>query len=303
MKIDRRNFISKAGMVAAGAMVLPSWACKNSKPDAAAENAEVPAIMAGSIPAFGLQLYTLRDDMPKDPKGVLKQVADFGYKQIESFEGKQGMFWGMSNTDFKAYCDELGIAMVASHCDINKDFEKKAAEAAAIGMKYLICPWVGPQKKLDDFKKIADTFNQKGEVCRQNGIRFAYHNHDYTFLTQEGQIPQDVLMANTNPDLVDFEMDIYWVVTPGADPIAWMKKYPGRFKLSHVKDRIKNAAAGDKDASCELGTGSINYASLLKSASENGMEYFIVEQERYDNSTPLKSAEACAAYLKNLVFS
>ncbi len=302
MKLDRRKFINSAGLVTAGALMLPSWACANKKPEDSNVTDDM-AVATGSIPLFGIQLYTLRDDMPKDPKGVLKQVASFGYKQIESYEGPQGMFWGMSNTDFKAYCDELGLDMMASHCDMNKDFEKKAAEAAAIGMKYLVCPWIGPQKKLDDFKRFADVFNKKGEVCRQNGIRFAYHNHDYTFVEQEGQMPQDVLMVNTDPELVDFELDIYWVVTPGADPIAWMQKYPGRFRLSHVKDRMKGVEATEREASCDLGTGSIDFTKVLKAGKDNGMEYFIVEQERYDNSTPLKSAEACADYMKNLVFS
>ncbi len=247
---------------------------------------------------FGIQLYTLRDDMPKDPKGVLKQLSSFGYKQIESYEGEQGMFWGMSNTDFKKYMDDLGMTVISSHCDINKDFEKKAAEAAAIGMKYLICPWIGPQKTMDDFKKFAAEFNKRGEICKKNGIRFAYHNHDYTFKSLEGQLPQDVLMTNTDASLVDFEMDIYWVVTGNQDPIAWLKKYPNRFKLSHVKDRMKGAT--ESGASCVLGQGSIDFPSLLKEAKKQGMEYFIVEQERYDGTTPLKAAEADAAYMKKL---
>ena len=248
---------------------------------------------------FGLQLYSLRDDMPKDPKGVLKQVASFGYKQVESYQHAElGMFWGMSNLDFKKYMDELGMAIVSSHCDINLDFEKKAADAAAIGMKYLMCPYKGPQKSIDDFKRFADEFNQKGEICKKNGIRFAYHNHDYSFKAIDGQLPQDVMMQNTDPALVDFEMDMYWVVTAGQDPVAWIKKYPKRFRLCHVKDRLKGAT--ETGASCTLGQGSIDYPTILKEAKQLGMEYFIVEQERYDGTTPLKAAEADAAYMKKL---
>jgi sugar phosphate isomerase/epimerase len=191
--------------------------------------------------------------------------------------------------------------MVSSHCDINKDFEKKAAQAGEIGMKYLISPWIGPQKTADDFKKFAETFNKKGEVCKKNGIRFAYHNHGYTFKEIEGQMPQDLLMTATDPALVDFEMDIYWVVTAGADPEAWLKKYPNRFTLCHVKDRTKGADPKEEDASCDLGTGSIDFSKVLNIASANGMKHYILEQERYDNSTPLKSAEAGAAYLKKLL--
>jgi sugar phosphate isomerase/epimerase len=255
---------------------------------------------AKKIKSFGLQLYTLRNDFPKDPKGVLKQVAGFGYKQVESFEGQKGMFWGMTNKEFKAYMDELGMKIVSSHCDINKDFEKKAAEAAEIGMKYLICPWKGPQKDLDAFKKFADEFNQKGEICKKNGIRFAYHNHDYSFVNMNGDTGQDVMMKNTDAGLVDFELDMYWVVTGGQDVEAWLKKYPNRFRLCHVKDRKKGVPATDKDASCDVGTGSIDYAKILKTARKQGMQYFIVEQEKYDGTTPLKAAEASAAYMKTL---
>ncbi len=249
---------------------------------------------------FGIQLYTLRDEMPKDPKEVLKQLAAYGYRQIESYEGAQGMFWGMGNTGFKEYMDSLGLTIVSSHCDINKDFERKAAEAAAIGMKYLICPWIGPQKSIDAFKKFADEFNQKGEVCKKNGIRFAYHNHDYSFKPMDGQLPQDVMMKGTDPSLVDFEMDIYWVVTGAQDPEAWFKKYKDRFRLCHIKDRSKTAGADNGNNSVDLGTGAIDFARVLKTAKMNGMEYFIVEQEAYPNGTQLEAAKANAAYMKKL---
>jgi sugar phosphate isomerase/epimerase len=213
---------------------------------------------------FGIQLYTLRDDLPKDPKGVLTQLAGFGYKQVESFEGKQGMFWGMKNTEFKKLMDDLGMKIVSSHCNINEDFERKAAEAGEIGMNYLLCPYLGPQKSLDDYKRAADTFNQRGETCRKNGLRFGYHNHDYSFTLQDGKYPQDIMMQNTDKNLVDYEMDIYWVVTAGQDPIAWINRYPGRFTLAHVKDREKGAPLSKKDASVVLGTGGINFSSILK---------------------------------------
>jgi sugar phosphate isomerase/epimerase len=208
------------------------------------------------------------------------------------------MFWGMTHKEFKSYMDGLGMKIVASHCDIGKDFEKKAAEAAEIGMKYLICPWKGPQKDIDAFKKFADEFNQKGEVCKKNGIRFAYHNHDYSFEVLNGQMGQDVMMKNTDPSLVDFEMDMYWVVTAGQDIETWLKKYPNRFRLCHVKDRTKNTK--EKDASCILGQGSIDYPKILKAAKKSGVHYFIVEQEKYEGTTPLKAVETDAAYMKGL---
>lgn len=248
---------------------------------------------------FGLQLYTLRDVLPNNTKDVLTQVASFGYKQIEGYEGPKGLFWGMTNTEFKKLMDDLGMKFVSSHCNINEDFERKAAQAAEIGMKYLICPYLGPQKTADDFKKFAETFNQRGETCRKNGIRFGYHNHDYGFVPVDGQMPQNILMQNTDKNLVDFEMDIYWVVTAGQDPIAWIDKYPGRFKLSHIKDRKKGAPLSDRDASVDLETGSIDFKSILKEGGKKGMEYYIVEQEAYVNTTPLAAAKADADYLKN----
>lgn len=310
MNHSRRKFFQFAGAAAATALILPNWACGSDGSNAGdggegmATDTIPPAPTATpSLSEFGIQLWSVRDDMAKDPKGVLKQLAAAGYKQIESFEGDKGIFWGMSNTEFKAYMDELGMNLVSSHCDIKKDFEKKAAEAAAIGMKYLIAPYIGPQKTMADWKKTTDEFNRLGGICQKNGIRFAYHNHDYSFKELEGKKPQDFMLENTDPALVDFEMDIYWVATAGQDPIAYLQKYPNRFRLCHVKDRKKGVAADVKEASCDLGTGSIDFPKVLKVAKDNGMNYFIVEQELWDNSTPLKSAEADAAYLKQLVFA
>lgn len=289
MELKRRAFIKNTTMAATGVMLssyLP--ACKSA------------SISKDVRDNFGLQLYSLRDVLPDDPRGILKQVASFGYKQVESYEhSKLGIFWGMKNTEFKKLMDDLGMKIVSSHCDINKDFDRKAAEAAEIGMNYLLCPYLGPQKKADDFKKFAATFNERGEVCRKNGIRFGYHNHDYGFVPVDGQLPQDILMQNTDSNLVDFEMDIYWVVTAGQDPIAWIDKYPGRFKLCHIKDRKKGASPSQRDVSVDLGTGSIDFKSILKEAGKKGMKYYIVEQEAYENTTPLAAAKADADYLKH----
>jgi sugar phosphate isomerase/epimerase len=291
MNYSRRKFIKVSGGLSAGYALSTSAALSLFQ-----------GCDAGSdkLSEFGIQLYTLRTDMPKDPAGILKQLAVFGYKEIESYEGPQGMFWGMGYTGFKKYMDELGMSIVASHCDINKDFEKKVEEAAAIDMNYLICPWLGPQKTLDDFKRHAETFNKKGELCKKSGLRFAYHNHDYTFKLQEGKLPQDVLMKETDPSLVDFELDIYWLVTAGEDPEQWFKKYSNRFCLCHVKDRSKTPVTDNGKNSVDLGTGSIDWSKVLKTAKANGMKHFIVEQEAYPNGTPLQAAKVNAEYMKGL---
>lgn len=288
MRNDRRNFLRQSALLAGGTMLMPGQMLSETAGKA-------------SLDKFGIQLYTLREDMPKDPKGIIKKLASFGYQQIEGFEGQQGMFWNMSPKDFKMFLDDLGLTMISSHCNIRDNFEEKAAQAAEVGMAYLICPYIGPQKSMDEWKKVTDLFNDCGRICEKEGIRFAYHNHEYTFKSFSGMIPHNFIMENTDPDLVDHQMDIYWVVTGGADPVDFLTRYSNRFRLCHVKDRIKGAT--DRDASCDLGTGSIDYPKILKIAADQGMQYYILEQERYDNSTPLKSAEHGAKYLKKLEFA
>jgi len=295
MSTNRRTFL-KMGGLSALAMAAPVKKMATNVLNEMAEN-----YAAGDLQKFGLQLWTVKEDMAKDPKQTLKAVASFGYKQLESFEGKMGMFWGMTNKEFKKYCDSIGTKIISSHCDINTNFEQKAAQAAEIGMDYLICPYKGPQKDIDAFKKFAEQFNKCGEICKKNGIRFAYHNHDYSFKPIDGQVPQVVMMNDTDPNLVDFEMDIYWVVAAGENPQEWLRKYSHRFKLCHVKDLTSTANGGHE--SCILGKGTIDYPAILKTAKDNGMKYYIVEQEAFTGTTPLESAKADAAYMKAFKFA
>ncbi len=290
MKKDRRHFLKQTGLLASVTLLqtspllsLASCTDANKK-----------------VGAFGVQLYSVKEDMAKDPVATIKAISTYGYKQIESFEGAKGMFWGMQPKEFKTMLDDLGLTIISSHCDTKKDFEKKAEDAASIGMKYLINPYVGRQKSINDFKNIADQFNKNGEICKNNGIRFAYHNHDYTYQPVDNELPVDVLMNNTDKDLVDYEMDIYWVVAAGKDPLEYMKKYDGRYKLCHVKDYAKTPDKTKSNNSVDLGTGSINFADVLGQSLKYGMKYFVVEQEAFINSTPLKSIKIDADYMKNL---
>lgn len=308
MKNDRRSFLKFAGAIGAGAFLFPQLACQSSTSEGAADKTasetskETAMAKGGDLSKFGIQLYTLRDVIPNDPKGTIKQVADYGFKQIESYDGDQGMFWNMKHTEFKKYLDDLGITMASSHCDIKENFEEKAAQAAEIGMEYLICPHIGAQTSVEKWKEVTERFNECGAICKKNGIKFAYHNHAYSFKPFSGMIPHEFLMDNTDPDLVHHQMDIYWVVTGGADPIKYLKKYPNRFTLCHVKDRMKNA--GDEQrATTNLGTGIIDFPKILKVAKDNGMKHFIMEQERYDNTTPMEAAKAGAEYLSKLKFA
>lgn len=286
---NRRNFIKKSGLLA-GAIALGTkgWGLQNS--------------YTPFVKNFGIQLYTLRDILPGNAKNVLKELAGFGYTQLESYEGPEGIYWSMNAKECKNYLDSLGLQLISTHCDINTHFEKKAEEAASIGMKYLICPWIGPQQSIEEYKKFAAIFNEKGRICQQYGIKFAYHNHDYTFKKINGEIPQEILLKETDPSLVDFEMDMYWVVAGGEDPLEWFTKHPGRFTLGHVKDRGKKPVAEGKYESTDLGTGSIDYTTLLPKVKPLGLSYLIMEQEYYPNQSPLKAAATGANYLKKLRF-
>ena len=289
MSTNRRTFLRNSAFATLG-LTLP-FAGKSAIAD--------EFFRFKKLPAFGLQLWTIKEDLYANTKDTLAKIAGYGYKQIESFEGDKGMFWGYTHKDFKKYMDDLGMTIISSHCNNTVDFERKAAEAAEIGMKYLICPFKGAQKSIDNFKKFADEFNVAGEICRKNGIRFAYHNHDYSFKAIDGQVPQEVMMKNTDKTLVDFEMDIYWVVAAGEDPKAWFKKHPGRFKLCHVKDLARTATGHE---SVQIGKGTIDFAGILKAGTADGLKYYIVEQEAFTNSNPLESAEADAKYMKGFSY-
>ncbi len=258
-------------------------------------------ITKSKLDSFGIQLYSVKEDMAADAKVTMRALAGYGYKQLEGFDGGKGILWGMQPAEFNTLMSEAGTTMVASHANVFENLDSQAAQAAEVGMKYLICPWIGPQKSLDDYKKMADDFNQIGEKLKSHGLRFAYHNHDYTFVPQDGAIGQDILMDNTDPALVDFEMDIYWVHVAGVNPAEYLAKYPGRFRLCHVKDA--EAGTGDPhERGVLLGAGEIPYADLINQSKGLGMEYFIIEQERFPTGTPMEAAAANAKYLAALEY-
>ena len=284
MSYSRRSFLRGAALTS----VALSMPFKN----------ELMAMAANSKP-FALQLWSVKLALYKDTMGVLKQVAANGYKKIEGFEGDKGLFWGMKHTELKKVMDDLGMNFVSSHCEISDNFERKAAQAGEIGMKYLICPHKGAQPSIDNYKKFADEFNKCGEIAKKNGLRFAYHNHDYSFVPMNGVVPQDVMMKNTDAKIVDFEMDLYWTRVAGVDPLAYMDKFPNRFKLVHVKDLVKvNSPEGHE--SCVIGKGTIDYKTLLPQVAKRGVQHMIVEQEAYTGTNEVDAAKDDAAYVKTL---
>jgi sugar phosphate isomerase/epimerase len=286
MSFDRRDFIRNAGILS-GSLLL-------AKPSLSAivwPNAEKNR-------SYGIQLYTLRDILPKDPFAIIKRLKEAGYDFIESYEGANGFLWGKSPKEFSSFLQENGLGMPSFHCNVFEEFEKKVTQAAEIGVQYVICPWVGPQKTIDDYKRIADRFNEMGAICKKYGIRFAYHNHDYSFKPMNGQIPQSFLMDGTDPKMVYFEMDIFWVVAAGADPIEWFEKYPNRFRLAHIKDRSKKPVADEGKNSVVIGTGTIDFQSILKAGRNKGLKELIVEQEANYGKGPMESAIASLKFLQ-----
>lgn len=329
MNLNRRNFLRQTGLLAATPLIVNQlWSCTPSS-KTEEKNTDSTAtssiISEPSVKDFGLQLWTVQEDMAKDAKGTLKSLASFGYKQIESFQGDKGVFWGMTAKDFKTYMDDLGMNLISTHCnpdytmkkETEKEFSKLVDDAASIGMKYLINPFLGSLKTQDEWKKAAEGLNRQGEIASKAGLRVAYHNHNFEFKKfADGTMPETMLLDGTDPTIVDFEMDMFWVIKAGENPEEWLKKYSNRFKLCHVKDLYKDEKVAelrknkdevkildDVSASCDLGTGKIDFPKILKTAKANGVEYFIVEQERFDDTTPLKAVEVDANYIKKLVFA
>ncbi|MES2268830.1 MAG: sugar phosphate isomerase/epimerase [Bacteroidota bacterium] len=286
--MNRRTFVYSSGMLTALA-ASPSMA----------------KVISGRVkPAAGIQLYMVKEDMERDPIGTLKQLGAMGYTQIESYGSDKGIFWGKTNTEFKKIASGYGVNLVSTHynpCTL-PEFDKLAAQAAEIGMKYLVCPWLGPQKSIDAFKKFADDFNKRGAICKKHGLRFGYHPHDYPYKAVDGQLPINILLADTDKDLVDFQMDVYYAVTEGADPYAYMRNHKGRFKLAHLRDVLKKRlpANSKEESACDMGEGIINFKKFITTGQDTGMKYFFVEQSRFYHETPLQSAKKNAAYLKAL---
>jgi sugar phosphate isomerase/epimerase len=285
--MNRRNFLYTGGLLAASS---------------AAASAMSESFIAHTRPASGIQLYMVRDEMAKDPIGTLTQLGAMGYTQLESYGGDKGVFWGMINKEFRKVAADNGLKLVSTHHNpmpLN-EFELLAVQAAEIGMKYLIWPWLGPHDTIDFFKHAADDFNARGAICKKHGLRYAYHPHDYPYKQVQGQLPIDILLANTDKTLVDFQMDVYYTVTEGQDPYKYLRN--GRFKLMHLRDVMKHRLpkGSEEESACDMGEGIINFPKLISAAQDNGVNYFFVEQSHFIDEMPLQSASKNARYLRSL---
>ena len=288
--MQRRNFLKQSGLLTAGAFALGQSELLAHAP-------------AKTISPFGVQLYSARDLMPKDPKGIMTQLAQMGYKQFESYGGPQGFLWGMEPKEIRGFLDGLGVKMVSTHFNYKGEVDKpdqlkKSIEMAHdAGLTYLLCPHIGPQKTWDEWKKVADQFNTVGEEVKKAGLKFGYHNHDYSFRPLDGKLPQEYLLAHTDPKYVMFELDICWIEVAGVSAVDHLKKYGKRYELCHVKDYNKTDGKVVQD---DLGKGTVDFKKILPAAlKDSNIKYFIVEQEQYPES-PMVSLKNDAVYMKTL---
>lgn len=244
--------------------------------------------------------------------GTLQQLADIGYKEVESYPGSKGHYFGMEPQEFKSMLSDMGLELVSSHfgsgsrsgkadtwrqATMLSKFEELVEKAAETGQQYLTCSWMDEslRKAPEDLKRTAELFNRTGEKCKKAGLQFAYHNHAFEFEKVGDQILYNYMLENTDPELVKWEMDIFWVVAGGQDPITYFRLYPDRFPLCHVKDMAKQ----DKEKNAVLGTGAIDYKSILKAAKEIGMKHYLVEQESF-TQPPMESMKMNYQYLSGL---
>jgi len=275
----RRDFFKKAGGLALGALVMPGLT------------------KAEKVKRIGIQLYSVRKEMLADAVGTLKQLAKIGYKELESARSEKGNYYGLQPKEIKKIVSDLGMALRSGHVHVDKDWQRSIDSAAEAGQDYVVCSSL-PSKgqTVDNYKSVAETFTKAGEDCKKSNIIFGYHNHEYEFEKENGQVLYDVLLSNTDPNLVTWELDLGWVVASGNDPLAYFNKYPGRFPLWHLKDM--DVA---KQRSTEFGKGQIKVLEILKNAKKSGVKHIFVEQEEYA-STALESMKYDFDYLQKLDF-
>lgn len=260
--------------------------------------------------AIGIQLWTLRDTLPKDVKAVLHQVGNVGFKEVETFGfSKANGFFGTSVRDFRTMLDDNGLKATSNHFDFNSMIRDGSTDqvqsyietANILGSEYITVPYVSAELRgttADDYKKLALHINTIGELCKAGGIKLAYHNHDFEFTKFGETNGYEILLNETDKSIVDFEMDLYWVVRSGNDPLQLFNKYPGRFKMWHVKDMDKI----NPDFNAEIGTGTIDFKAIFAQAELAGMKRFFLEHESNYKPNPIESALNSFKYIqKNLI--
>ncbi|MCD4695852.1 MAG: TIM barrel protein [Bacteroidales bacterium] len=279
--ITRRNFVK--GIAATGAMSL------------------LPNDHLFALPrekTIGIQLYTIRDLVKNDFNGSMQKLAEIGFNTIETAGYSERKFYGFVPGEFNTVVKDFGLEPISSHSYLTPDnIGQTIEDTVGAGMKYLVQPYIPGdiRKTMDDWKKIADDLNLMGEKCKKAGITLGYHNHAFEFEKIEEQLPYDLLLDSTESDLVTFQLDTYWMVYGGYNPVQYFKKYRGRFKLWHVKDM----ADTEKRESTEIGNGILDFPEIFEMRKKAGMEYYFLEQEDF-TMDPWNSLTISINYLKFL---
>ena len=248
---------------------------------------------------IGVQLYTLRAEMERDFDGTLARVAGIGFREVE-FAG----YFNRTPEQVKGALTHLGLTAPAGHMPYESladaaSWEKILDASNRIGHQYAIIAWTPAEvrRTMDDWKRVAERFNWAGRKAKEAGLGFAYHNHDFEFKALNGQIPFDLLLAETDPELVKIEMDLYWITLGGFDPLQYFRRFPGRFPMVHVKDMKKGGAHPQM---VDVGKGDIDFRNIFARRDEAGIRHFFVEHD--EPSDPVASIRASYQYLKSLQF-
>lgn len=263
----RRQFMTLAAM-GAGISAIPSALAQSLATTSLKGNA-----MASN--RIGLQLYTLRDIMKVSVPATLKLVADVGYNELE-FAG----YFDYSAKEISTILQGEGLTAPSAHIQLDafdNNLEKVLDDAQTVGHKYLVVPWLSEAQRgvgIGPYQALAEKLNLIGEACSKANITLAYHNHDFEFEVRDGKTPLDVLITETNPNLVTMELDLYWAVKAGKDPVDYFKTYPGRFKLWHVKDMATDGSFAD------VGTGIIDFETIFAHGKLAGIEHKFVERDQ-----------------------
>lgn len=278
--MNRRSFLQRTGAVVAGGL---AWSRLGHA-----------AVARPDMSNIGVQLYTLRSILSDDFSGTLERVAGVGYENLE-FAG----YYDHRPAEIRRILDDLGLKARSGHFGLN-DFREDADAvfegAATLGMDYAVVPSLPSEMRadLDAYKTVAETFNQLGETAKAAGLQFGYHNHSFEFEEMDGRLPYDVLLDETDADLVAMELDLAWIVHAGYDPLAYFERYPGRFHLWHVKDLT------DEDELANVGSGRIDFPAIFDRAELSGLRYGIVENDR-PGDDPIGAIAASYAYLNDLL--
>jgi sugar phosphate isomerase/epimerase len=277
----RKEFLVSSVLLTGGSLLLPALADGEAK----------------KVKNVGIQLYTFRNELAADVLGTLKKIAALGIKQIETAKSSKGHYFGLTPKEMKQACKDLGMTLRSGHVHIDDKWKQTMDEAAESGQEFIICSTMPTSgQTTDNYKKVAETFNKAGEECKKSGLKFGYHNHEYEYESQNGQVLYDILLDNTQADLVHMELDLGWVIVAGKNPLDYFNKYPGRFPLWHLKDMDLV-----KKHSVEFGKGKLDILTMLKNSKQSGLQYIFVEQEEYA-STPLESMQYNMDYLKKIRF-